>query len=255
METATKEGKYIYCIIKIKEPRNFGPLGIGGRADELHAICYDGIAAVVSNSPIITYSVSRENMISHEKAIEEVMKEYTVLPVRFATIAKDEEKVKQILRKEGGKFRDLLDKFNGKKELGLKAIFKETLIYQDILKRYENIKELKEKIAALPVDKTYFHRMEIGRIVEDALEKEKEICKESILNTLHPLAEDVKINASYGERMIINAAFLVDEEKEAEFDQKVQQLHGAYSDMVKFKYIGVIPPFNFVNLSIETGQY
>ena len=94
-----KEGKYIYCIIELNKPQSFGPLGIGGRGDELHTICFQNIAAVVSNSPIIEYSISRENMLAHEKAIEEAMKEQAVLPVRFATIAEDGEKVKKILEK------------------------------------------------------------------------------------------------------------------------------------------------------------
>ena len=33
-----KEGKYIYCIIASSEAQSFGPLGIGGRGDELHTI-------------------------------------------------------------------------------------------------------------------------------------------------------------------------------------------------------------------------
>ena len=70
MELTIKEGKYIYCIIATKEPRIFGPLGIGDRKDELYTISYDGIAAVVSNSPVISYSISRDNMLAHERAIE-----------------------------------------------------------------------------------------------------------------------------------------------------------------------------------------
>ncbi|MDP2831603.1 MAG: GvpL/GvpF family gas vesicle protein [Candidatus Omnitrophota bacterium] len=95
-----KEGKYIYCIIASSEAHSFGPLGIGGRGDELHTILYDDIAAVVSDSPVISYSVSRENMLTYEKAIEEIMKKYTVLPVRFNTIAEDEDKVQKILEIE-----------------------------------------------------------------------------------------------------------------------------------------------------------
>ena len=50
-----KEGKYIYCIIASNEVQSFGPLGIGGRGDELQTIFYNGISAVVSDSPIISY--------------------------------------------------------------------------------------------------------------------------------------------------------------------------------------------------------
>ncbi|HBU07999.1 MAG TPA: gas vesicle synthesis GvpLGvpF, partial [Candidatus Omnitrophica bacterium] len=64
-----KEGKYIYCIIELNQSQSFGPLGIGGRGDELYSICFNDIAAVVSNSPIKKYPVSRENLIPHERAI------------------------------------------------------------------------------------------------------------------------------------------------------------------------------------------
>ncbi len=255
MTVTTKEGKYIYCIIENSEPRTFGSLGIGGRADELHTVCFNGIAAVVSNSPIIKYSVSRENLLAHEKAIEEVMKEYTVLPVRFVTIAEDEETVKRILEEEYDRFKDLLDKIKGKKEMGLKAIFNGDDIYKDILEKYEDIKVLKEKIAAFSPEKSHYERMEIGKMVEQALEKEREICKKDILDALSPLAQDAKVNDTYGERMIINAAFLIEKDREVEFDQRVNALSERYGDKIRYKYVGTIPPFNFVNLVIETGKY
>ncbi len=229
------EGKYIYCIIQTAESKTFGPLGIGGRGDELYSICFKDISAVVSNSPVMKYSVSRENMIPHEKAIEEVMKEHTVLPVRFCTIAEDEEEIKRILAKEYDKFKDLLNKFIGKRELGLKAIFKEDIIYKKILEKYQDIRILKEKLMNLSPEKAYYKQVEIGRMVEEALQKEKEICKDDISNTLLPLSCDSKVNNTYGELMIINSAFLVEKSKETEFDLKVQQLNERYGNDVKFK--------------------
>lgn len=252
---AGKEGKYIYCIIASNEARSFGPLGIGDRGDELYTILFDDIAAVVSNSPIISYSISRDNMLAHERAVEEVMKEYIVLPVRFATITEDEEKVRKILEIEHDRFVDLLKNMEGKKELGLKAIFKEDVIYKEIAQNYEDIKKLKKALSSEPPTKTYYLRVEVGRKVEAALQEQKESYKEEILKTLSPLAQDTKVNTPYGELMIINAAFLIENAKEAEFDQNVQDIEDKYGDKIKFKYVGTLPPFNFVNLIIETGRY
>jgi hypothetical protein len=245
----------MYCIIASKEAQSFGPLGIGGRADELHTICFTDIAAVVSNSPIISYSVARDNVLPYERAIEEIMKKYTVLPVRFNTIVENEEKIKRILEKEHGRFLDLLNKMEGKKELSLKVIFKEEAVYKDILGKYEDIRMSKQKMASLPSQKTYSQRMEIGRMVELALQKEREIYKKDILDGLAPLAADVKMHNPYGELMIINAAFLVEKDQEAEFDRKVNDLSGKYGEKVKFRYVGTLPPFNFVTLVIETEKY
>jgi hypothetical protein len=255
MDAATKEGKYIYCVIDSNQPQAFGPLGIEGRGDELHTVCFNDISAVVSNAPIKKYRVSRENSLAHEKAIEKVMSEHTVLPVRFATVAEDNEKVQRILEVEYDRFRELLVQMKDKTELGVKAIFKEEVIYKHILEKYEYIRVLKEKIADLPPERTHHQRMKIGEMVEAALQQEKQIIEEDILNTLSPLAVEVKTNNPYGELMIINAAFLVEKEKEAEFDHQVQELSNKYGEKVNFKFVGTLPPFNFVNLVIETGKY
>lgn len=249
------EGKYIYCIAADVKKEKFGPLGIGGRGDELSMVVYQDIGAAVSNSSVIRYQVSRENLLCHERAIEDVMKYYAVLPVRFGTIAEDEKQVRRILEKEYIRFRQLLNDIAGKKELGLKIVFKEESIYKDILTDYAEIRIRKEKIAHEPPEKTYIQRMEIGRLVETALEKEKDKCRENILGTLMPLCEDAKINNPYGERMILNAAFLVKNTEETEFDTKVNELSNKYNSKMKFKYVGTLPPFNFVNVPINTGDY
>jgi len=246
-----EEGIYIYCIIESKEPLSFGSIGIGERGDDVYTLSFQDIGAVVSNSPIKKYPVARENLIPHERVIEEVMKTHTVLPVRFATIAENEEKVRLILEREYRRFVELLKNMEGKKELGLKIMFKEDLVYKDILEKNDDIKALKEKIAPLSPEKSYYQRMEIGRMVEAVLQKEKESHREEALGKLSPLSEQVKTNNTYGDMMIVNAAFLITKEKEEEFDMEVQGLADRFGDKVRFKYVGTLPPFNFVNLVIS----
>ena len=114
MQESVKEGKYIYCIIEETALKNFGPLGIGGRGDVLYTISCAGVSAVVSNALVKKYAVSRDNTLAHEKAIEEVMKEYTVLPVRFCTIAESEDVVRKILEYEIDKLIPLFNKVKAK---------------------------------------------------------------------------------------------------------------------------------------------
>jgi hypothetical protein len=179
------------------------------------------------------------------------MKSHAVLPVRFATIAESEDKVKRILEKERPRFFNLLKHMENKKELGLKAVFRDS-IYNDILANHDEIRIRKEKLAkAHPRE---FALIGIGRQVEAALEQEKEKCKQDILADLAPLALTLKINNTYGERMILNVAFLVDETMEPSFDLKVNELGERYGEKINFKYIGT-PPFNFVNLEIDTRGY
>lgn len=245
-------GKYIYCISEGAEDERLGPLGIGGRENELTTITYLDIAAVVSDSPIKRYPVSRENSLAHERAIEAVFKRHSVLPVRFCTIAEDEAMVRAILEREYDEFRALLKEMRDRVEVGVKAIFHETLIYQEILERYAEIKRRKEAVASLPPQKAHWQLVEIGRMVEEALKAEKARVREEITEALRGLCHDYRLtDRLLGERMIINAAFLVDRDGEAAFDREMDRLAERYGEMVRFKYVGGFPPFNFVCLIIN----
>ena len=210
------------------------------------------VRSAVSDSPVKRYPVSRENSLAHERAIEAVFKGHTVLPVRFCTIAEDEAKVRAILEWEYAEFKGLLERMHGKVEVGVKAIFHETLIYQEILERDGEIRRRKEAVASLPPQKAHWQLVEIGRMVEAALEAEKARVREEIVEALKGASHDFRLtNRLLGERMIMNAAFLADRDREAAFDREMDRLAERYGERVIFKYVGGFPPFNFVNLVIQ----
>ncbi len=249
-----KEGKYIYGIVRHSDPIDYGPIGIGKRADLVYGINFKDISAIVSNSPIIQYEARRVNMTTHEKVLEEVMKQFTVLPVRFSTISEhdDDAGILRILENDYPKFNDMLHKMEGKKELGLKILAHDAAIYENIVEKYDDIKSLRAKLLNLPVDKTHYQRMKIGEMVAEALKKETGNYKDIILDVLTPLSEDVKVNDNYGEMMILNAAFLIKSISEPLFDDAVNELDAKYGAYMTFKYVGTLPPYNFVNLVINT---
>ena len=130
-----KEGKYIYGIIRNSLPVNFGEIGIGGRHDIVYGVVYRDICAIVSSSPVIQYEARRINMIAHQKVLEEVMKQFNVLPVRFSTISPydNDEAITRILTEDYERLDKMLIKMKGKKELGLKVIAEESEIYENII--------------------------------------------------------------------------------------------------------------------------
>ena len=249
-----KEGKYIYGIIRHAGPIDFGPIGIGKRDDLVYGINYSDISAIVSNSPIIQYEARRLNMITHSNVLEEIMKLFTVLPVRFSTISEhdDDNGIMRILEKDYKKFNDMLHKMEGRKELGLKVLAQEASIYENIIEKYDEIRSLRGKLMNLPADKIHYQRLKIGEMVAEALKKETLVYKNIILDVLNPLTDDVRINDNYGEMMILNAAFLIKNISEPAFDKTVNDLDGKYGHFMTFKYVGTLPPYNFVNLVINT---
>ena len=61
---------------------------------------------------------------------------------------------------------------------------------------------------------------------------------------------DYRVNATVGDEMFLNAAFLVGKGRDKEVDNIVEDISDAYKDRASFTYVGPLPPYNFVNLVI-----
>ena len=92
--------------------------------------------------------------------------------------------------------------------------------------------------------------MQYGRLVEAAIEARRERYVTSIFDALRPSAVASRVNKPIGDKMILNAAFLVDRSREAAFDARVKAL-GAKFDELTFRYTGPWPPYNFVNIRLK----
>jgi hypothetical protein len=251
-----KQGKYIYCIIETKQERNFGPVGIGGRGDEVLTIGYDDLSMVVSNYPLTKITANRENMLTHQKVIEEVMKEFDgVLPVRFGTIASGADEVRNLLDRRYREFKTALRDMGHKVELGVKGIWKNMdAIFSEIVKGNEAIKNLKRALAEGNSNDMQA-KMGLGRMVKKALDEKKEKQAEEIVDRLRRTSYEHILNNTIGDAMFMNAAFLVDKGREKEFDNIIEDLSDEYKDRVRFMYAGPLPVFNFVNIVIYPEEW
>lgn len=254
-ELETPIGEYLYCIIRCSEPRQFTNRGIGERGDVVHTVHFMTLAAVVSESPVVEYDSSRRNMMAHTVVLEEVMREFTVLPVRFGTVAPRSEAVEeQVLKRRYGELNGLIEEMEGRVELGLKAIWYEEVIFRDIVEENQAIRRLRDSLTGRTAEETYYDRIRLGEMVEAGMDKKRDEEAERILQRLRPLVYKTRANKVITDRMVLNAAFLVDKDHEAEFDQVVQQLDAELGKRLMFKYVGPVPPYNFVNVVVHWDE-
>jgi len=238
-----RERKCILCVIEAGPLPNMGENGV-------YTIPYRDLAAVVRDAPLPCPIPTREDLVGHLRVIEQVMGTKTVIPAAFGTIAASEDEVREgLLASRYEQLRALLGYLEGKVELGLKVLWKEMeTIFAEILAEQEGIRALREWIAARPQVGTRQQRIEIGRMVAEALEEKKRKEGGEILETLTPLTAEARAGKLLGQKMILNAAFLVAREREAEFDERVASLGEQRGQRLLFRYVGPVPPFNFVNL-------
>src|SRR4051812_21478103 len=141
-------GKYVYCIIETKKPLRFGRLGIGAEPAEVHTINYGDIAAVVSDTPILVYDPTRENVLAHERVNEAVMGKHTVIPMSFGTVFKTSEDIVELLRSAYDAFRDVLVKMHDKLEFGLKVLWDRDQVVKELETDDENLRRLRSEISS-----------------------------------------------------------------------------------------------------------
>jgi hypothetical protein len=248
-KTSDSRGKYVYCVIKSEEALKFGPIGIGTEAADVHTINYRDIAAVVSDTPIEVLDATRENVLAHERVNEAVMRQHTVIPMSFGTVFKTRDDIIELLKGAYGAFDDVLNKMQDKLEFGLKVLWDRDVILREIENEDEDVRRLKSEISSQK-GSTYFARVQYGRLVDTALQGRSEHYVNEIFERLRDACVASRANKPIGDKMIMNAAFLVARDKEAVFDARVKEI-GAAHDKLTFRYTGPWPPYNFVNIRLK----
>jgi hypothetical protein len=243
------EGKYVYCIIKPAKPLGFGPLGIGPAPAETHTVNFKDIGAVVSNTPMVVQDPTRENVLAHQRVNETVMQQHTVIPMSFGTVFKTDEDIIELLRSAYEAFTDVLNKMQDKFEFGLKVLWDRDQIVREIEEEDEDIRRLKSEISSQK-GSTYFARMQYGRLIDAALQARSERYVAEVFQALRDVSVASRSNKPIGDRMIMNAAFLVARDAEGSFDARVRSI-GQRFDKLTFKYTGPWPPYNFVNIRLK----
>jgi hypothetical protein len=246
---AVSRGKYVYCIIESGDPLRFGPVGIGANPSDVYTVHFKNLAAVVSDAPLEVLDSTRENVLAHERVNETVMREHTVIPMSFGTIFKTREDIVELLRSAAEAFGDVLDKMQNKLEFGLKVLWDRDQAIREVEGEDEDISRLKKEISGQK-GPTYFARMQYGRLIDTALQAKSERYVADILEQLREVSVASRINKPIGDKMIMNAAFLISRDHEQAFDAKVKSIASRF-DKLTFKYTGPWPPYNFVNIRLK----
>jgi hypothetical protein len=249
-ESATgSRGKYVYCVIEAPDALRFGPIGMGANPSDVYTVHYKNLAAVVSDAPLEVLDSTREHVLAHERVNETVMRDHTVIPMSFGTIFKTREDIVELLRSAAEAFGDVLNKMQNKLEFGLKVLWDRDQVIREVESEDEDISRLKKEISGQK-GPTYFARMQYGRLVDAALQARSERYVAAILDQLRDVSVASRVNKPIGDKMIMNAAFLISRDREAAFDSKVKSIAGQF-DKLTFKYTGPWPPYNFVNIRLK----
>jgi hypothetical protein len=249
--TPQQEGRYVYGMIEAREPINFGRVAIGGAGEMVYTIHHGDIAAIVSKTALFIFDPTRENALAHEHVIEIVMKTHTIIPMSFGTVFRTDDDIREVLRSIYPSLKDVLKQMEGKLEFGLKVTWDRDRVVEELQREDQEIRRFQLEITRKHLQSTYFARMQLGRMIDKALVERSGQYVREIYDALRGVCVASRDNKPIGDKMIMNAAFLIQREREGDFDAAVNKIARKYGERLNFKYTGPWPPYNFVNIRLK----
>jgi hypothetical protein len=248
------QSKYIYGIVEEPETKTFSFTGVEGGG--VYTISGHTVAAVVSDVALQEIDPTRRNVQAHTLVQDELLKEYTLLPMAFGMIANGEDEVRILLENNHRALLSELQRLTGMIEVELKVFWDQEAMVKELQGESQGLSLLKSKIqGASSAIEAQNMLIEAGRMVERIVLDWKSKCVETVYAVLKGLSIDVRLNKPLGIQNILNASFLIDKDSESQFRDEIYRIDAQYQGKINFKYIGPLPPYNFINLRLEPAGW
>lgn len=245
--------KRIYIYGFLKETGQKTPALTGLEKSPVYKINYQELNAMVNDIEMEEIDPTRENVLAHTLVQDTLLKSFTILPASFATVADDEEAVRRLLEKNYPALFNELGRLSGKIEVALKIMWDDKAM-AEYLENGRQLSRLKDRLSAASPLVAQCLLQEAGKIVESVAQEWKITYAQKIFDHLRTLSVDAKSNKALGVKSLLNASFLITREREAEFKNEVYSLDNKHKGKVNFKYVGPLPPYNFVEAQLLMAE-
>jgi hypothetical protein len=234
---------YVYGITAASHPslpENMG--GVGEPSRPVRVLRAGDLAAVVSDAPDDLRPKRRE-LLAHQNVLAEAGAGGCVLPMRFGSVAPDDEAVTGVLVERADHYAERLRALDGRVEYNVKAHHVEEAVLHHVMAGNPEIRALAEA-NRLSGGGSYEQKIQLGEMVAAAV-KDKEAEDAQVLErTLEPAADAVSVGPE-STGWLANVSYLVERARAEEFLAAVER---ARTDMphLELRVNGPLPPYSFV---------
>ncbi len=200
-----------------------------------------------------------EQIWHHARVLEVAMRFGTVIPMKFLTIFRTEERLLESLSALDESLRELFGRLQGKEEWGVKVFCDLRCIQAAVEAQYDRVKELKAQFAGKPSGTAYLIRKQLEELVRRESSLRLAVHLESISCRLFSVAHDTKFNPTAQEascrQMVLNAALLVSKTSVDSLANEVNALRQEYLPRgFECELVGPFPPYSFSELPAYAGR-
>jgi hypothetical protein len=197
-----------------------------------------------------------EKVMHHNNVISKYAEKSTVIPMKFGTIFKTEDTLKDMLKDKYQDFLGIILNLDGKEEWGVKVYCDANKLKEELPRSNQHIKDIDLAIKDKSEGAAYFLKRKREGLISEESEKKmnedataihKELVKFADKNCLNKL-QPKELTKKESE-MVLNGAYLIFKDKIDGFRSKASDLQKTYADSgLELEISGPWPAYSFASL-------
>jgi hypothetical protein len=234
---------YVYGITASSHPAL--PEDMGGVGDPpcpVRVLKEGDLTAVVSDAPE-GLRPKRRDLLAHQNVLAEAGAGGVVLPMRFGSLAPDDDTVTGVLAERAEHYKERLRALDGKVEYNVKATHQEEAVLHRVMSENAEIRAMTEANRQAGGG-SYDERLRLGEMVAAAVKAREEQDAAELQSALEPVASAVAAGPE-STGWLLNVSFLVDRDSAESFLAEVEQTRKGHPH-IELCVNGPLPPYSFV---------
>jgi hypothetical protein len=175
--------------------------------------------------------------------------------MRLGTFASSDEEVREILSKGYRIIKDIFERAKDSIEIDVVATLNDLKSFLQEVSQEDEIRQLKRSLLNKEGGITIDDQMKVGVLVKRHLDKKKEMFANQIQAALGEIAQNLKAHDLMDDKMVLNTAFLLDKNRQKEFEHKLDELNDKFEEKLNFRCVGPLPPYSFYTLEVKKPQF
>ncbi|MGW5231056.1 GvpL/GvpF family gas vesicle protein [Streptomyces nodosus] len=234
---------YVYGVAAASHPSLPKSLGGVGEPPCPVRILREGeLAAIVSDAPE-GLRPKRRDLLAHQSVLGEAGAGGAVLPMRFGSVAPDDDAVTRVLAERADHYRERLSALGGRIEYNVKASHDQEAVLHRVMAEEPETRALAEANRQAGGG-SYDERLRLGQVIAEAVQSREAEDAAELQRLLEPAAEAVSTGPESG-GWLANLSFLVPRDSAEEFLAAVEEIRKTHPHL-ELRVNGPLPPYSFV---------
>lgn len=243
---AAIDGWYVYGIVP--QATELPPHVTADDADDKLIVLRYGRVGAVAARLAGRPAVGPDDLRTHTELLNELALNTPVLPLRFGTVLPDLDAVVDGMLAAGhDEFAAALDNLIGRAQFTVRARYVMDAVLQEVRAEEPAIRRLSDELRECLGEAYQPERVRLGELAAEALDAKREADAAELVETLAPYAVAVRWQAAPGDDGIVDAPFLVEYRRQAEFEDAAEGIAKRWHERARVRLIGPLAPYDFAS--------